>query len=106
MKMVLKNTERQYNLDLLKALAIVCMVICHAVITFGKYRTGYETEFWYLFGDEILGAYIVVAHGFMFAMGVGMIYSRNNSPSDLIHRGLGIFLLARFYKSAKTKYME
>ena len=73
---------------------------------FSKYHAGYEGEFWFHFGEDILGSYIVVAHGFMFAMGVGMIYSRNNSPSDLIHRGLGIFLLARFYKSAKTKYME
>jgi uncharacterized membrane protein len=32
---MVKSNDRQYNLDLLKALAIVCMVICHAVITFG-----------------------------------------------------------------------
>ena len=90
---MLKTNERQYNLDLLKALAIVCMVICHAVITFGQYRPGYENEFWYLFGDEILGAYVVVAHGFMFAMGVGVIYSKKNSPADLIRRGVGILIL-------------
>ena len=101
-----KGHERQSNLDLLKALAIVSMVLCHPVSMFSKYHAGYEGEFWFHFGEDILGSYIVVAHGFMFAMGVGMIYSRNNSPSDLIHRGLGIFLLARFYKSAKTKYME
>ena len=90
---MVKNTDRQYNLDLLKALAIVCMVVCHAVITFGQYRPGYATEFWYFFGDCILGAYIVVAHGFMFAMGVGMVYSRKNNPGDLIHRGVNILLL-------------
>ena len=38
---VAKNNERQYNLDLLKALAIVCMVVCRVIITFGQYRPDY-----------------------------------------------------------------
>lgn len=90
---MVKSNDRQYNLDLLKALAIVCMVICHAVITFGQYRPEFRSEFLYFFGDCILGAYIVVAHGFMFAMGVGVIYSRKNNPGDLIRRGVNILLL-------------
>lgn len=86
--------ERQYNLDLLKALAIICMVICHPVFMFGMYRPGYESEFLYIFADVILGGYMVVAHGFMFAMGVGMVYSRKNTPVDLIVRGIKILILA------------
>ena len=39
------TNERHYNLDLLQTLAIVCMVLCHASITFGEYRPGYENEF-------------------------------------------------------------
>ena len=89
-----KSTERQYNLDLLKALAIVCMVICHAVLMLGIHRPGYESEFLYTFADAILGGYMVVAHGFMFAMGVGMMYSRRNTPGDQIRRGVNILLLA------------
>ena len=92
MEMV-KNNERQYNLDLLKAFAIVCMVVCHVIITFGKYRPDYWNEFWYIFGDSILGAYLVVAHGFMFAMGVGMIFSKRNTPGEMIHRGVNILIL-------------
>ena len=36
--------ERQYNLDLLKAFAIICMVICHVVITLGAYRPDHQNE--------------------------------------------------------------
>ena len=61
---------RQYNLDLLKALAIVCMLFCHPIIRFGEYRPGYKSEFLYFLADDIIGDYIVAAHGFMFAMGV------------------------------------
>ncbi|MBO7663719.1 MAG: hypothetical protein J6U01_10145 [Clostridia bacterium] len=49
-----KSHERQYNLDLLKAVAIVCMVLCHPVITFATERVGYESEFWYFFADAVL----------------------------------------------------
>ena len=85
--------ERQYNLDLMKALAVICMLFCHPVWRLGVYRTGYENEFWYMFADGILGAFCVVAHGFMFAMGVGVIYSRKNSPKELIRRGIKLFLM-------------
>lgn len=98
----MKNDERQYNLDLLKALAIVCMIMCHAVFRLAMYRPGYENEFLYFFADAILGGYVVVAHGFMFAMGVGIIYSRRNSPGQLVHRGVNILLIAyvlNFFRS-------
>ena len=39
------NTSRQYNLDLLKALAIVCMIICHCVTMIGAHHDGYENDF-------------------------------------------------------------
>ena len=94
MQKMAKNNERQYNLDLLKTLAIVCMVICHAVLMLGRYRLGFEDEFLYTFADNILGGYIVVAHGFMFAMGVGMVYSSKNNPGDMVHRGVNILILA------------
>lgn len=89
-----RSHERQYNLDLLKALAIVCMVLCHPVIMFAQNRVGYQDEFGHFFADIIIGSYLVAAHGFMFAMGVGMAYSRNNSPKALIHRGVKLFILA------------
>ncbi|MDO4859563.1 MAG: heparan-alpha-glucosaminide N-acetyltransferase domain-containing protein [Bacillota bacterium] len=84
---------RQYNLDLLKATAIVCMLICHPIIRFGEYRSGYENDFLYFMADDIIGDYIVAAHGFMFAMGVGMVFSRKNTAKDMIRRGFKLFLL-------------
>ena len=87
------NTSRQYNLDLLKALAIVCMFICHCVIMLGAHHDGYENDFLYFFGDVVLGDYIAVAHAFMFAMGVGFVYTKKNAPRDFIRRGLYFFIL-------------
>ena len=62
------NTGRQYNLDLLKALAIVAMIICHTVTILSGARTDYESEFGYWFADVFLGSYLAVAHAFMFCM--------------------------------------
>lgn len=87
------NTSRQYNLDLLKALAIVCMILCHCVIMLGVHHNGYENDFLYWFGDVILGDYIAVAHAFMFAMGVGFIYTDKNAPSDFVKRGVKFLIL-------------
>ena len=68
--------RRQYNLDLLKALSVIAMVICHAVIRLGPQHPGYEQDIPYLIGDYFFGSYLGVAHAFMFAMGVGIVYSR------------------------------
>ena len=86
-----ERSERQYNLDLLKAVGIIAMVFCHPVLRLAIYRSGYKEDFPYFFGVVILGYYLVVAHGFMFAMGTGMIYSRRKAPSDLIKRGIKLF---------------
>ena len=77
------NTNRQYNLDLLKALSIVAMVLCHTVMRLAAHRTGYEKEWGYLFGDAVLGCYVGVAHAFMFAMGVGFVFSKKATPGTL-----------------------
>ena len=87
------NTTRQYNLDLLKALAIVAMIICHTVTILSGARTDYESEFGYWFADNFLGSYLAVAHAFMFCMGVGFVYSRNNEPKALLVRGIRIYIM-------------
>ena len=84
---------RRNELELLKALAIVAMILCHPVIRLGIHRVGYESDFAFFFGDVILGDYLGVAHAFMFAMGVGMVYSRKNAPADLMRRGVRLYLL-------------
>ena len=91
------NTGRQYHLDLLKALSIVSMVLCHTVMRFAAHRQGYETEAGYLLGDAVLGCYVGVAHAFMFAMGVGFIFSRKTTPANLLKRGIYIYILGYIF---------
>lgn len=87
------QTSRQYNLDLLRALAIIGMIICHPVIQLGIHHPGYEQNICYLIGDYFFGDYLAVAHAFMFAMGAVIPYSKKNRPADLIRRGLHLYLL-------------
>ena len=101
----IKNAEtqtlRRNELELLKALAIIAMIFCHPVIRLGIHRVGYESDFAFFFGDVILGDYLGVAHAFMFAMGVGMVYSRKNAPADLMRRGVRLYLLGYALKLRK-----
>ena len=87
------NTRLQ-NLDLLKVISLLCMALCHIVIRLGSHTVGYEADFMYKLADDIFGSYLGVAHAFMFAMGVGIIYSRNQTPTHLIKRGVCLFLLS------------
>lgn len=87
------QSAREKNLELLKALTVVAMIFCHAVIRLGIHHPGYEEEFLFFLGDVILGDYLGVAHAFMFAMGVGLVYTRRNAPTDLMRRGLRLYLL-------------
>ena len=87
------QTTRQYNLDLLKAVAIISMILCHSVFRLGLHQPGYEQDIRYWIGDVFLGEYLAVAHAFMFAMGVGIVYSRRNRPADLIRRGIWLYAL-------------
>ena len=94
----MKNTEietsRQNNLDLLRAVAIIAMVFCHAVIRLGIRHNGYEEEFLFFLGEVVLGEYFCVAHAFMFAMGFSLAYSHKHAPADLMRRGIQLYLMA------------
>ena len=87
------NTGRQYNLDLLKSLAIVGMILCHTVTMLSGARADYESEFGYWFAEDVLGAYLAAAHAFMLCMGVGFVYSRKHTPRALVARGIRIYFL-------------
>ena len=65
------QSPRLYELDLLKALAIISMILCHCVIQLGLHQLGYEQDIRYWIGDYFFGDYMAVAHAFMFAMGLG-----------------------------------
>lgn len=85
------NIGRQYHIDMLKAVSIISMILCHTVMKLAAYRPGFKTEAGYLFGDAVLGCYVGVAHAFMFAMGMGFVFSRKNTATDLVKRGLKIY---------------
>jgi uncharacterized membrane protein len=87
------QTGRQVELDLLKALAIISMILCHCVIQLGLHQPGHEQDVCYWIGDYFFGTYMAVAHAFMFAMGVGIVYSRKSSPAGLIRRGIRLYIL-------------
>ena len=89
------NTRtRLQNLDLLKVISLVFMALCHIVIRLASHTEGYEDDFLYIFADDIFGSYLGVAHAFMFAMGVGIIFSSKQEPSHLIKRGISLFILS------------
>lgn len=61
---------------------------------------GVDAETWLaaqLFPDDkrlsFLRIPLGVAHAFMFAMGVGVVYTRRGAPADLMRRGVRIYLL-------------
>ena len=87
------NTKRQYNLDILKTLAVISMIMAHAILQFGRHKPGFEDDILYNIGAYFFADYFAVAHAFMFALGVGLIFSRNNDPKDLIKRGFKIYLM-------------
>ena len=84
--------ERRYELDLLKDVAIIAMIICHAVYMLGEHIETYHQDVAYFIGDYVFGSYLAVAHAFMFAMGFGIVFSRKNKPLDLVKRGIFVYI--------------
>ena len=85
------NKGRQDELDIVKGLAIIFMVWCHTFDSLGGDRT---TPIGFLV-DCILGGPFA-APVFMICMGIGICYSRNNTPKEMAQRGLSIFLMGYF----------
>lgn len=86
--------ERRHELDLLKVAAIVGMILCHAVYMLGTHHPNYENDLAYFVADYVFGCYFAVAHAFMFAMGVGIVFSKKNKPIDLVKRGVFLYIAA------------
>ena len=82
------NTRRQWELDLARAVIIFCLAIIHVVIECTT-DEGLCTGIPYLF-DTIIGGPFS-APMYMFVMGVGMCYTRNNTPRNHFARGAKIF---------------
>ena len=95
------NCSRQFELDLLKAYPILFMIIIHVYenLSVGRIdptpRTCLEHVLQFLAGPATAPAY-------MFAMGVGIIYSGNNAPKQLFRRGLKLFLGGYVLNAARS----
>ena len=83
------NTGRQPELDLIKGLAILFMINIHVLWLFTDLEL-YETIFAALV--YFMGG-LPAAPVFMFAMGVGVVYSRRDNWKYFLKRGLIILLL-------------
>ena len=88
------NTGRQVELDLSKCLAIFFMIFlhCYFATTYFTNNISFAMEraVAHFFGCPFS------APVFMFAMGVGMVYSKNQAPGHMIVRGLKLLQLGFF----------
>ena len=82
------NTSRQWELDLARAVIIFCLAIIHVTIECTT-DEGLCSGSPYLF-DTIIGGPFS-APMYMFVMGVGMCYTRRNTPKEHFIRGAKIF---------------
>jgi len=81
------NTKRQVEIDIARGLAVFFMILVHFSSTF--LDTAYNNT---LFAKVIdFFGTVPAAPVFMFLMGVGFVYSKNQDPLVLFKRGLFIF---------------
>ncbi|MEG2022093.1 MAG: heparan-alpha-glucosaminide N-acetyltransferase domain-containing protein [Oscillospiraceae bacterium] len=85
------NTGRQFEFDVAKFFALFFMVIVHVSSNLSVWSGAIVLQsffhFFIVFGGSALSAPV-----FMFAMGVGMVYTKHNSPKDFAYRGVKLLL--------------
>lgn len=81
------NSGRQPEVDLAKAVIIFCLALVHCTIECTP-EESLASGIPYLF-DSVIGG-PVSAPMFMFAMGIGMVYTKHRTPQDYVRRGLKI----------------
>ncbi|MCR5747638.1 MAG: DUF1624 domain-containing protein [Lachnospiraceae bacterium] len=82
------NTGRQIELDMIKALCIILMIISHTFDVLVDDPSAIKTFIEVV--DVFLGAAI-----FMFCMGVGMRYSRHQEAKDFLIRGIDLLTVGQ-----------
>lgn len=85
------NSGRQVELDLAKCLAIFYMILLHCLMVTSGFSNDISLFMQRGIGQLLGGPF--AAPVFMFSMGVGMVYSRNQEPVYLIKRGIKLMLL-------------
>jgi len=85
------NTGRQVEFDLAKCMAIIFMIFLHCLMVTSGFNNNISL-FMQRGIAQLLGGPFA-APVFMFAMGVGIVYSRNQAPAYLIDRGIRLMLL-------------
>ena len=85
------NKGRQLEFDVAKALAVFFMVIIHVHDNMSLHYSGMPTNAYHLF-LEFIGA-PMAAPMFMFAMGVGMVYTKHDSSTDFARRGVKLIII-------------
>ena len=81
------NTGRQIEIDLAKAISIVLMIWSHV---YDELSTGFESSAGYFNSYWWSAAFGAVT--FMLCMGIGMLYTRSNTPKGYAHRGVSLLL--------------
>ncbi len=85
------NSGRQVELDIAKCLAIFYMIFLHCMFVSAGFPNDISVFMQRAIGKLLGGPF--AAPVFMFAMGVGIVYSRNQEPGYLIRRGIKLMLL-------------
>lgn len=96
------NNKRQIELDIARGLAVVFMVLVHVQMAFTKQPIADST-----FGSiiDFLGG-PPAAPVFMFLMGVGFLYTRNDNWKSFVKRGIWILLLGYILNIARDTLPE
>lgn len=97
-KKLLYSPKRQLELDIAKGLAVLCMIAVHVQSNLSKTEMIYSG-----FGGiiEFLGT-LPAAPVFMFLLGTGAVYSRNNNLTKNIVRGVKILILGYILNILRT----
>ena len=86
------NSGRQFEVDAIKFLAIPFMICIHFYEQFGSFDHAVKVPDTFFRNAMEFAGGPLAAPVFMFSMGIGMIYTKHDSPRDLIKRGVKLLL--------------
>jgi len=103
------NTGRQFELDFAKFVAIIFMILVHCYdysplyVSTDAIPSGHTTS---TLGTiiEFLGAQ-PAAPVFMFCMGIGLVYTRHDTPEEFARRGLKLFITGYLLNLYRTMFV-